>query len=138
MLKRMDSSSIELPGSEVESISLEGDTVRVRFSRAYIIKTMTGSTDRTRWWQAGELVLDEAEINGPLPQGSLVCDGGDIDENIYTYRDMIPIPLESRGRIRCELRFRDTASSLLMHARAVRLELEEQPKYIEHIRQEDR
>ncbi len=133
----MDSSSIELPGSEVEFIELEKDTLRVRFSRAYIIKTMTGSTDRTRWWQAGDLVLDEAEIDGPLPRGPLVCAGGDIDDNVFTYRDMIPIPLASRGRIRCELRFRDTASSLSAHGRAVRLELEEQPKYIEHIRQEN-
>ena len=133
----MDSSSIELPGSEVESIELEQDTLRVRFSRAYIIKTMTGSTDRTRWWQAGELVLDEAEIDGPLPRGPLVCAGGDIDDNIFTYRDMIPIPLESRGRIRCELHFRDTASPLSAHAQAVRLELAEQPKYIEHIGQEN-
>ena len=66
----MDSSSIELPGSEVESIQLEKDTLRVRFSRAYIIKTMTGSTERTRWWQAGDLVLFDTGdgIVSPTPE----------------------------------------------------------------------
>ena len=54
----MDSSSIELPGSEIESIEYENGCLRVRFSRAFIVKTMTGSVERTRWWQNGELVFD--------------------------------------------------------------------------------
>ena len=79
----MDSSSIELPGSEIESITLQDGQLTVRFSRAYIIKTMTGSVERTRWWQSGELVLGGAELAGHLPQAPLVCAGGDLDENVY-------------------------------------------------------
>jgi hypothetical protein len=130
----MDSSSIELPGSEVESIELDGDRLKLRFSRAYIVKTMTGSVERTRWWQAGDLILEGAEAQVSLPVGPLVCAGGDLDENVYTYRDMIPIPLDSRGHIRCELRFRDTDQCLSARAESVRLQLDDAPKYIEHIR----
>jgi len=133
-LERMDSSSIELPGSEVEAISLQGGSLCVRFSRAYIVKTMTGSEERTRWWQAGNLVIGGAQLEGELPAGPLICDGGDLDENVFTYRDMIPIPLESRGRIRCDLRFRGTKARLVAQGETVTLEMADVPKYIEHIR----
>jgi len=130
----MDSSSIELPGSEIETILWDGETLRVRFARAYIVKTMTGSAERTRWWQKGELVIGGAEVEGELPQGPLVLEGGDLVENVYTYRDMIPLPLESRGTIRCNFRFRGTDTRLLAQGERVRLEMEATPKYIEHIR----
>lgn len=132
----MDSSSIELPGSEIETISLEDGCLRVRFSRAQIIKTMTGSMERTRWWQAGDLVMEGAQPEGRIPVGPLVCDGGDLDENVFTYRDMIPIPLDSRGRTRCDLRFRGTKERLVVNAETLRLEMAEVPKYIEHVRPE--
>jgi len=57
----MDSSSIELPGSEIGSIRLLDGCLRVEFSRAYMVKTMTGSRERTRWWQSGAIVIEEAE-----------------------------------------------------------------------------
>jgi hypothetical protein len=97
----VDSSSIQLPGSEIAEVTLCDGTLRIHFSRAYIVKTMTGSAEKTLWWQSGDLVIDRAETQQPLPQGPMICDGGDIDENVYTYRDMIPIPLNGRGHIRC-------------------------------------
>ena len=130
----MDSSSIDLPGSEIESIRQEGGRVIVRFSRAYIVKTMTGSAERTRWWQAGELVFEGAELLEGAPECPCVCDGGDVGENVYTYRDMIPVPLKSRGRAHCDLRFRGTEARLRVEAEGVELVMEDRPYYIEHIK----
>jgi len=130
----MDSSSIELTGCEIESIEIEGDRVTLRFSRAYIVKTMTGSVERTRWWQAGSLIFEGAEVEGDLPVLPAVCYGGDVGENIYTYRDMIPIPLNSRGRAHCDIRFKGTDLRLRVLAEAVRLDMIERPRYIEHLR----
>lgn len=129
----MDSSSIELPGSEIETIGYQDGCLRVRFSRSHIVKTMAGSRERTRWWQAGDLVIEGARLEGGLPVGPLVCDGGDIDDNVFTYRDMIPIPLESRGRTGCDLRFRGIDARLLVTGETLRLEMVDVPKYIEHI-----
>jgi len=131
----MDSSSIQLSGSEIERISLQDGCFRVVFSRAYIVKTMTGSAEKTLWWQAGDLVLEGAEVDQPLPSGPAICDGGDIDENIYTYRDMIPIPLESRGRIGCDLKLRGSDARVLVRGETVRLEMAGTPKYIQHLRE---
>ena len=130
----MDSSSIELAGSEIDRIDLTGTRLEVHFSHAVIIKTMTGSVEKTKWWQAGSLIIKGAHVREPLPQGPLVCVGGDLDENVYTYRDMIPVPLESRGMIRCDLRFKGTEARLVVEGEAVKLALEDVPKYIEHIR----
>ncbi len=132
----MDTSSIDLPGCEVENIRIEGDRVILRFSRAYIIKTMTGSVERTRWYQSGELVFTGAAAEGDLPECPCVCAGGDVGENIYTYRDMIPIPLKSRGRAHCDLRFKGTERRLLVQGEGVELVMEDRPYYIEHIRPE--
>lgn len=133
----MDSSSIELPGTEIEGITLENEVLRIRFSRALIVKTMTGSVERTLWWQKGALILGGAEVDGEIPAGPLVAAGGDVGENVYTYRDMIPIPLDSRGRAHCDLRFRDSDAHLRAQAHSIRLEMEATPKYIRHIRPGD-
>jgi len=130
----MESSSIELPGSEIGAVSHRDGYLCIYFSRAYIVKTMTGSYERTRWRQSGNLVMEDAEIeSGPPPEGPLVCDGGDIDDNIFTYRDMIPVPLATRGRTRCDLGFRGTDRRLVAEGTALRLEMTDVPKYIEHI-----
>jgi hypothetical protein len=130
----LDSSSIDLNGSEIASIDLEDGCLRLHFSRAYLIKTMTGSNERTRWQQAGDLVIEGAEVSSTIPKGPVVCRGGDIDENIYTYRDMIPIPLTSRGHARCALSFEGIPEPFVAEGTAIRLEMLDTPKYIEHIR----
>jgi hypothetical protein len=131
----MDSTTIDLPGSEIESITLEDGKLRVRFSRAYLIKTMSGSEESTRWWQTGELVFEEAEVEGELPQCPCVCAGGDVGENVYTYRDMLPLPLESHGRAHCALKLKDQPAMLKAVAVGVRLVMDDRPQYIEHIRE---
>ncbi|MES9905986.1 MAG: hypothetical protein ABW168_25340 [Sedimenticola sp.] len=131
----MDSSSIELHGSEVESIQVEDDRVVIHFSRAIIIKTLSGSTERTRWWQAGELIFEGAEVEGEVPECPAVCAGGDVGENIYTYRDMIPVPLESRGHAHCDLGFDGSDRRLRVQGESVKLKMDDRPRYIDHIRQ---
>ena len=130
----LDSTSIELKGAEISSIDFKQGCLRMHIARASLIKTLTGSNERTRWWQAGILRMDDAVLSSPLPLGPLVCTGGDLDENIYTYRGMIPIPLASRGHIRCELHFEGEASPFVVTASTVELEMQGTPKYLEHLR----
>jgi hypothetical protein len=131
----MDSTTIDLPGCEIESVTVEAGVVNIRFSRAYLVKTMSGSDERTRWWQAGSLLFEDAEVEGDLPTCPCVCDGGDVGENVYTYRDMIPLPLQSQGRAHCKLKFRDSDQLLEVIAGGVKLQMDDRPHYIEHIRE---
>lgn len=130
----MDSMSIDLNGSEIASIELQDGRLRLHFSQAYLIKTMTGSTERTRWRQAGDLVIEGVEVASPIPPCPTRCLGGDIDDNIYTYRDMIPIPLTSRGHARCALRLEGATEPFVAEGTAISLEMQDTPKYIEHLR----
>lgn len=133
----MDATNIELPGSTIAAVEVDGDTVRIRFEPAYLIKTMTGSVERTKWWQNGALVFTGAELSGDaLPELPAECAGGDVGENVYTYRDMVPVPLESRGRAHCQLSLRGRDGVIRVEAGAVRLEMDDVPKYVEHIRPE--
>ncbi|MEN8177201.1 MAG: hypothetical protein ABFS39_01100 [Pseudomonadota bacterium] len=130
----MDSTTIELPGSEIDSITLTEGKLSVNFSRAIIIKTISDSDERTRWWQAGALVFEDPEIEGDIPGCPCICDGGDVGENIYTYRDMLPLPLKSKGHAHCDLKIKDQPESLKVVATGVELEMEDRPHYIEHLR----
>ncbi|MEJ2576183.1 MAG: hypothetical protein P8106_05725 [Gammaproteobacteria bacterium] len=130
----MDATHIELPGSRIAGVTVDGATVRVRFEPAYLVKTMTGSVERTRWRQNGELVFEGAVVEQGPPTLPAECRGGDVGENVYTYRDMIPVPLASRGRAHCRLRLADADDPLEVSAEAVTLVMEDVPKYIEHIR----
>lgn len=131
----MDASSIQIEGTEVSGITLEGACFRLHFSRALIVKTMTGSVEATRWWQAGDLVIDGVEqVEGGPCGGPALCERGEIDDNQYTYRNMIPIPLHSAGRIRLELYLRGQSRPLIVLGSSILLDLRDKPKYIEHLR----
>lgn len=132
----MDSSSIQLADSEIGAIEQSPERLRIHFSRAIIVKTMTGSAEKTLWWQAGDLLLDAPEVEGEAPEAPVTCIRGDIDDNIYTYRDMIPLPLESRGAIRVELHFAGDLPPLVASGTAIRLDMHDVPKYQRHIRDE--
>ena len=129
----MDGSYIELPGCEIAGIEQSGETLTLRFARAYLIQTQSGAKQQSRWHQSGSLIFSDPEVEELPPPGPLVCSGGDVGENIYTYRDMIPIPLESRGRAHCNLRFEGSEQRLRLQASGVTLVMEDRPYYIEHI-----
>ena len=129
----MDASHIELPGCEVEALERHGAQVRIRFSRAFIVKSMTGAFERTRWWQAGDLLIEGVEGPVDLPQGPLKVTGGDVYDNIYTYRDLIPLPLETAGQVGCRLLFEGVEAPLEVRGTRLRLEMKATPRYIEHI-----
>jgi len=130
----MDSTSIELPGSRIAAVRIDGETIRVVFEPAYLVKTMTGSVERTRWWQNGALVFEGAELDADraLPELPGECSGGDVGENVYTYRDMVPVPLASQGHAHCTLQVGER--TIRVQATAVRLQMEGVPRYIEHLR----
>ena len=131
----MDTTSIELVDSEIEKINIEGDVITIYFNRAYIEKTMSDSVEITRWWQAGQLIFQNAELIGDLPPFPAICTGGDVSESVYTYRDMIPLPLKGAGRATCLLKIKDTEQVIQVEAEEVEMVMIDRPQYIKHIRQ---
>jgi len=130
----LDHSHIELKGLQITSLTRTATGLCIAFSWAAIIKRMSGSQERTRWWQAGALILENLASEPWLPAGPWRCIGGTIDENIYSYRDLIPIPFISHGQIRCLLQLEGQDRPLVVESGTVRLELEGVARYIEHLR----
>jgi hypothetical protein len=131
----MDLTSIELPGSMLVGIETVDEQIRIRFEPAYLIKTMTGSEERTKWRQNIELVFENAELlEGGTLAFPVACTGGDVGENIYTYRDMIPVPLESKGQAHCDLGVDGNSLRIRVQAEGVKLVREGMPRYIAHLR----
>jgi len=131
----VDLTSIELTGAVITAVTRNNDEIVVCFDPAYLIKSMTGSEERTKWRQNVKLVFSAAEMEMPedlvFP---VTCAGGDVGENIYTYRDMIPVPLESRGSAHCDLTLQDAEQHIRISAGGIKLVQEGTAKYIEHIR----
>lgn len=131
----MDLTNVELPGATISSISVAGGDVCLHFESAILIKSMTGSDERTQWSQNMLLRFTEATWDsGDDIEFPAICAGGDIGENIYTYRDMIQVPLESKGVAHCDLAVEGSDTRIQVSAKGVILEREGQPKYLQHIR----
>ena len=71
-----------------------------------------------------------------MPSLPATCRGGDVGENVYTDRDMIPEPFSSHGHAHCNIQVSDGGPGIRIEAQGVRLVMEETAKYIEHIRSE--
>lgn len=128
---------LELPGMQVQAITYEHNQVTVIFSTANVIKSMDDAVEKTLWRQAGKLIVTEAELAGAIPPLPAIVEHADINDNTYTQRDMIQIPLHSNGRVGCELKFRDHPERIVVWGEAIRLVLDDVPKYIRHMTAND-
>lgn len=125
---------LSLPHAQVERIERDGDTVRIHMAEFFSYVSLSGSIDQTQWRQAGVLVLDDAEVEDGLPEGPVSLAGGDVHDNTYTYRDLVPLPLDARGRVGCTLRIEGRDEPLVLQGTRLRLETRGERRYVAHIR----
>jgi hypothetical protein len=127
---------LSFPGSEIERVVHEDSRVTVSFSPFYILVSLGGAEERTRWRQAGEMVIEDARIDDDFPRCPCVVAAGEFRNNMYLYKDLVPLPLDSRGDVACTLRFEGTDDSTTLSGSSIRLNPLGERKYIEHIRPE--
>jgi len=75
-------------------------------------------------------------LDGELPACPCEISGGDITNNIYTYRDHapLPLPINWRGDVRCVLKPAGSEVAFSISGAAMQLEQIETPRYIRHIK----
>lgn len=123
---------LSLVDARITAVEQDGTRIRLRLEPFFVYVSLTGSEQQTKWRQEGSLVFEDAELTGgDLQPGTL--SGGDLHDNAYTYRDRVPLPLDSRGRVGCTLRFRDAAQALEIRSGRVRLETVGQRRYVQHV-----
>ena len=125
---------LSLPQAQIARIERDGNTVRIHIREFFSYMSLSGSSERTQWRQAGTLVLDEAEIEDGLPDGPLVLAGGDVHDNTYIYRDLVPLPLDASGHVGCTLRVQGRDEPLILWGAHLRLETVGERRYVAHVR----
>lgn len=132
----MTGSVLQFPDSTVESITSRADgSVAVRFNRAFLVKSegIPYADASTLWTQAGELVVEDAELRGEAPQLPARLTGGSIEFNGYKFLDMVQIPLAAEGYAELTIRFDGQAEALVVSGSGARLLLDDIAKYVKHM-----
>ena len=129
-------SIVELHDSKVAEIVDCHGTVTVHFSPAYLHKSegRPGVDPGIGWVQNARLVFEDASIHGGIPK--LPCDvmDGELFVGAESYGHLIPVPLEVTTAIELRLVF-DSARTVTVKGRGVRLELLGEPRYVEEFQQ---
>jgi len=125
---------LSFPEARIERIEQTGDALILHLSELFLFISLTGSRERTQWRQSGTLTVEQAEIDGPLPACPCALEGGDLHDHAFTYRDLAPLPIDSRGQVGCTLRFAGQAEPLVLRGERIRLELTGNRRYVGHVR----
>jgi hypothetical protein len=126
--------TLQLPEARLESIERDADAITLRFSLVYLVQEMENAFEDSLWTQAVNLTIKGFNLDGELPDCPCEISGGDITNNIYTYRDHAPLPIDWRGDVRCALNVAGSDSVLVISGNSMQLEQLETPRYIRHIK----
>jgi hypothetical protein len=126
--------TLQLPEARLESIDRDADAITLRFSQVYLVQEMENAFEDSLWTQAVNLSVRDYSLDGELPACPCEISGGDITNNIYTYRDHAPLPINWRGDVRCVLQPAGSDVMFSISGTAMQLEQIETPRYIRHIK----
>lgn len=128
------SNTLQIPGARLESIEQSDNEITLHFSQVQLLQEMEGAIEDSLWTQAVNLVIREFEIAGELPACPCVIKGGDMIDNIFTYRDHAPLPINWRGEVRCMLSVEGTGETFSIVGESMQLEQIGHPRYIRHMK----
>jgi hypothetical protein len=126
--------TLQLPEARLESIERDADAITLRFSRVQLVQEMENAFEDSLWTQAVNITIGDYSLDGELPACPCEISGGDITNNIYTYRDHAPLPINWRGEVRCSLKVAGSDAVFSISGNTMQLEQLETPRYIRHIK----
>jgi hypothetical protein len=126
----MSNRAMEFHDSTFDGIEREGANLSLRFSAAYIHESEgePGVDAGSGWIQELRFIISDASQIGEIVD--LPCDlsNGSVCLDDRRLENVIPIPLDYRGRV--ELRLNQT-NGLTITGTSLRVELRGEPKYLE-------
>ncbi len=127
--------NLQLPGAQLSSIEQDGDDrITLHFAQVRLIQEMEGAFEDSLWTQAIRLTLRDIEIDGELPACPCELQGGELTNNIYTWRNQVPLPIRWRGDVGCKLVVAGSGASCTIRANQLAVEQIDHPRYIKHIK----
>ena len=126
--------TLQVPGAQLERIEQDGTEVRLYFSRFHIVQEIENAFEDSLWTQAGTLIVRDTEIVGGLPECPCELQGGDLINNIFTYRDHAPLPIDWTGEVGCSLRIAGSDRVISITGSGMQLVQLDFPRYLRHIK----
>ena len=125
---------LQLPGARLASIEQVGDTWTLHLSRVELIQEMEGAFEDSLWTQDIDLVIRAATTEGAVPDCPCVIRGGDLTDNIYTYRNHAPLPIKWRGEVGCTLAVEGRDGEFTLRGTDLEAVQLDHPRYIKHVK----
>jgi hypothetical protein len=126
-------SSLQIPGARLERIERSDNEITLHFSLVHLVQVMEGAFQDSLWKQACNLVIRDVEINGELPECPCEIQGGDMLNNIYTYRDHAPLPIDWNGSVGCRFTVAGSGAVFSIDGTVMQMKMIDHPRYIRHI-----
>ena len=128
------SNTLQIPGARLDSIEQADNNITLHFSQVQLVQKMEGAIEDSLWTQAVNLTIREINIAGELPACPCVIKDGDMVDNIFTYRDHAPLPINWHGEVRCTLTVAGSDTTFSIDGESMQLEQINHPRYIKHIK----
>ena len=122
----------ELQGSHIVAAEHQGDDLVLQLEPFFILKSLAGSIEQTRWKQQGRLLLKNATLSGE-PDLTGTISSGQLSHNAFVYRDEVPMPVSVQGEISLRLNLDNAADELVIDCEQLVLQPQGLEKYVTHI-----
>lgn len=125
---------LQIPDARLESIEQDDSGITLHFSQVHLVQEMEGAFEDSLWTQAVRLTVKEPVLEGELPACPCEISGGDLTDNIYTYRDHAPLPIQWRGEVRASFTVAGDDGTFSIDGTSMQVEQLDHPRYIRHIK----
>ena len=118
---------------QIERVDRDAQRLALHFTEANIEKIMDNAEQRTLWTQAGSIEMWDPKLSAELPAAPFQVVHADLEDGLYTQRDMIRIPSDVSGEIVLSLWFEDRDEPLRLQGSRMCLSLDGNPRYVRHV-----
>ena len=126
----------QISGAQLASIEQNDDEITLHFSEVRLIQEMEATFEDSLWTQAVDLTVKGITLEGDLPECPCEITGGEMIDNIYTYRGHAPLPIDWRGEVACTLIPGNAGTGFSMNGDVMQLKQIGSPRYIKHVKKD--
>jgi len=125
---------LQLPGAQLASIEQGEDDITLHFSEVQLVQEMENTFEDSLWTQAIDLTVKGIELEGEPPACPCEVRGGDLINNIFTYRDHAPLPINWHGEVCCKLSVAGNDTGFTISGTSLSVKQIANPRYIKHFK----
>ena len=124
--------AIEFHDSEVSTVEITGDRIRIHFSAAYVHQSagQPGIDAGSGYTQAVDVCMSEAALVGSQRESIGSVSDGDLVANGQSMKNVVPLPFEAIGTIKLNLQFCN-GTLISVEAKSVTIRQVGQARFVE-------